>query len=269
MWDRFGSTTWIFITAPLLAGIIGALGARTFARMSKRNAKRRSVSSSVIARELVGSTAGQFCGAFAVSFLGYAALRSQGGVVSWIVVAAGPVAVAVAASVLFETTTFFQPTITVALGLARRISVPEMLAWLAAQVLGTVVGVIALRAWLIDDEVLRAVPIDRFTVARLFVLQACAVAVFVAVSLRTTASKPVWVGAAYVGCTVLAMTFSLASFGRFSLNPAWTVATTIGRGNVTAVRHLVWLVPAAVLASAVVGIAHRQASIQPNPLKET
>ena len=271
MWNRFGSTTWIFIAAPLLAGVIGALAARTVARVSERTAESHAARSSVTVRELIGSGTVQFVGAFAVSFLGYAALRSQGGVVSWIVAAAGPIAVAVAASVLFETTTFFQPTITLALGVARRISGRQMAAWLAAQVLGTCVGVIALRAWLIDDEVLQAVPIDRFTVVRLFALQAGAVGVFVAVSLRATASGPVWIGASYVGCTVLAMTFSLASFGRFSLNPAWTIATTIGRGNVTAARHLAWVVPAAVLASVVVGIAHRQASgVDPlNPMKET
>ena len=187
-----------------------------------------------------------------------AALRSQGGVVSWIVAAAGPVAVAIAASVLFDTATFFQPTITVALGLSRRIPAVQMVAWLSAQVMGTGVGVLALRAWLIHDEVLPLVPIDRFTVVRLFVLQTCAVAVLVTVSLRTIASTTVWIGAVYVWFTVLAMTFSIASFGGPSIDPAWALATSIGRGNVTAVRHLVWLVPAPLIASILVGIAHRQ-----------
>ena len=258
IWDRFGSTTWIFIVAPLLAGVIGAVAARIFVRMQKRTAGSGAGASATSVRKLVGSTSAQFTGAFAVTFLGYAALRSQGGVVSWIVAAAGPVAVAIAASVLFDTTTFFQPTITVALGLSRRITAIQTVAWLAAQVMGTGVGVLALRAWLIENDVLPLVPIDRFTVVRLFVLQACAVAVLVTVSLRTTASTTVWIGAVYVGFTVLAMTFSIASFGGPSIDPAWALATSIGRSNVTAVRHLVWLVPAPLIAATLVGIAHRQ-----------
>jgi glycerol uptake facilitator-like aquaporin len=255
LWDRFGTTTWIFIVAPLAAGLIVGLCA-LLAEDSDPN--------SLLLRGLA-----EFVGSFGVFFVGLAGIRSAGGVVAAANFYLGPPIAILALGVLLRTRTYFNPAATLAMMLAKRLRLIEGLTVVAAQSAGAILAVVGLKVWLREQyrPITSIHPIPRIGGSTLFLLELIASIVLLAVVVRRGSNAT---GPAFVAGATLAMVSSLAYFGRSYLNPAWAIGTATGSSNgksslglpvgwdmPTLPSHLPWLVGGPVVAAVIVGLATR------------
>ncbi len=256
LWNRFGSTTWIFLVAPLLAGLVAGTAAR-FTPMLQALFK----SSPLFSIAVTGI--GEFGGTFLTMFLGLAGIRAVGGIVGIGIFYLGPPALLFAGALLLRSHTFFNPAITLALLVARRLNPGKAFVLLAAQIAGAIVAVQALRSWLQGEtrQLTRIVPTQRITTLRLFVLQAIAGAIVIAMAVRTSNQiiKP-----AVVALTSFAMAATVGGFSRGNANPAWAIGTASGWINATAPRHLTFLVGGPLLSAILIGLAFRRNQPTPN-----
>jgi aquaporin Z len=200
---------------------------------------------------------GEFSGTFLTLFLGLAGIRAVGGIVGIGIFYLGPPALLFAGALLLRSHTFFNPAITLALLVARRLNPGKAFVLLAAQIAGAVVAVQALRSWLQGEtrQLTQIVPTQRITTLRLFVLEAIAGAIVIAMALRTSNQivKP-----AVVALTSFAMAASVGGFTRGNANPAWAIGTASGWMTATAPRYLTFLVGGPLLSAILIGIAFRR-----------
>jgi glycerol uptake facilitator-like aquaporin len=226
LWAGFGSTTWIFLIAPLTAGLIVGVGVRSAARLTA------SLGIRVLA---------EFIGTFLSLFLGLAGLRTTGYVVGSFIFIIGPPTALFLCALITGTRTYFNPAISLALVVARRLPPIEAAALFIAQSVGAVAAFFALRTWLPTSlrGGMRIKPTARLTLSRLLILECIAAAIVMLVVLRR--QHPI-LGPVGVASATLAMTLSIASFGLSNLNPAWAFATFTPRVDATEPRNLIWLV---------------------------
>jgi aquaporin NIP len=250
--NRFGSTTWIFLLAPLLAGLnigIAARYAPTVAATASRTPSR----------SLALAGIAEFAGTCLTVFLGLAGIRAVGGIIGIGIFYLGPPALLFAGALLLRSQTFFNPAITVALLMARRLKTFEACLLIAAQLAGAALGVQLLRSWLQGETrgLLPIVPVERISVIGLFILEALAAAVVIGLALRAGSSlaKP-----AVVAMASFAMTASLGGFGHANANPAWALGTAAGWEFTTQPHQLVWLVGGPLLSSMLLGLVYRNQS---------
>ena len=250
VWNRFGTTTWIFVVAPLLGGLAVGLLARITPMIS--SAKSSSPSIGLALRGM-----GEFSGTFLTLFLGLAGIRAVGGVIGMGIFFLGPSGLLFAGALLLRSTAYFNPAITAALAIAGRLKPREALVFVLAQLGGAVLAVQALRSWLQGETrgLLPIVPTDRLTTGRLFVLEALAAAIVICMALRHHHHTS---GPAMVAAATFATTSSIGLFARSNANPAWAIGTACGWTFTTEPHRLFWLVGAPLLSAVVIGFVYRR-----------
>jgi aquaporin NIP len=249
LWNRFGSSTWIFLVAPLLAGLVAGTAARLTPMVL-------AVVSSSPSFSLALAGVGELAGTFLTMFLGLAGIRAVGGIIGVGIFYLGPPALLFVGALLLRSQTFFNPAITIALVLARRLNPLRALVLLAAQTTGAILAVEALRSWLQGEtrQAAQIIPVERVTPARLFVLEVIVGAVVIGMALRQSnqITKP-----AAVALTTFAMTATLGGFGRGNANPAWAIGTATGWIYTTPPRQLIFLVGGPLLSALLLGVLNR------------
>jgi glycerol uptake facilitator-like aquaporin len=255
LWNRFGSTTWIFLVAPLLAGLVVGLVTR-FAPTA----------SSSSSQALVFRGVGEFLGTFLTLFLGLAGIRAVGGIIGYGIYYLGPPALLLTGSLLLRSRTYFNPAITIAAALAKRIRTVEALVLLTAQITGAILAANGLRSWLQGDtrRLLEITPLDRITPVRLLVFEAIAAAMVLVVALRQNHRI---LGPAAVAVTTFAMAVSISGFGRSNTNPAWAIGTATGWEFTTEPRHLLWLVGGPLISAVIIGVFLRRGGTRSNTIE--
>lgn len=251
LWNRFGSTTWIFVVAPLLAGFVVGLVIR-FAPTGALS----------FSQALALRGVGEFFGTFLTLFLGLAGIRAVGGIVGYGIYYLGPPTLLLTGSLLLRSRTYFNPAVTIASAIARRIRPVEAVVLLSAQITGAFLAVNMLRAWLQGDSrlVIPITPIRRITTVRLFVFEVIASTIVLVVALL---HKHQILGPAAVAVTTFAVGASLGGFGGSKTNVGWALATATGWEHTTEPRHLVWLVGGPLLSAVMVGMFLRRSRALP------
>ncbi len=247
IWGGFGSTTWLFLIAPLLAGVIVGFGARIATK---------------VPLSIWVLLLSEFLGSFLALFLGFAGLRTTGFVVGQFIYVVGPPVALFICALITGSRTYFNPAIGLALVVARRLSPGEGTKLVLPQLAGAVAAVVALRAWL-PGSMVAAVEIEpmlRITMPRLFVLECLAAMVVMLVVLRR--DHPI-LGPVGVASATLAMTLSIASFGRSHLNPAYAVAALVGGSGSTELRNLVWIIGGPFVGMLIVAAIYRWVERKP------
>jgi aquaporin NIP len=246
LWNRVGSTTWIFVAAPLLAGVVAGL----FLRLMPT--EPRPTSQALVIRGVA-----EFVGTVLTLFLGLAGIRAVGGIVGYGIYYLGPPALLFTGSLLLRSHTYFNPVVTIASVMARRIQPVEAVVLLFAQLTGAILAVNMLRVWLQGDTrlVIPIVPIRRITTLRLFAFEAIASTIVLVVALR---HKHRLLGPAAVALSSFAMGASLGGFGRSNLNVGWALGTATGWDYNTEPRQLVWLVGGPLLGAVLMGLFFRR-----------